>query len=194
MTDPRPARPDPDAVTLTEEDAADSTVDRTAELEERVAALEDRWRRAEADLDNVRKRLARDMAMARAEERGRLAAQWLPVLDNLDRALDNARAEPDAIIDGVRAVRDQGLAVLAGLGFPRQNVRRGETFDPARHEAVATTPATDVAAGAVVDVVLPGYGPADERQLRPAAVVVAARAHTPDADTPDADTPDVGGG
>ena len=181
MTDPRPAPPDRETTTLADEDAAGRqahAAGRTAELEERVADLEDRWRRALADLDNVRKRVGRDMELARAEERARLAAQWLPVLDNLDRALDHVQAEPEAIIDGVRAVRDQGLAVLASIGFPRQNVTPGEAFDPARHEAVATVPRQDVPEGTVVDVVLPGYGE-DERQLRPTAVIAAARADTP---------------
>ena len=64
-----------------------------------------------------------------------MARQWLPVVDNLDRALEHAEADPAAIIDGVRAVRDQALDVLARLGFPRRD-DRGARFDPARHEAV----------------------------------------------------------
>lgn len=180
MTNPRHAQPDPNASTVADDGTADSTAGHIAELEERIDVLEDQWRRTLADLDNVRKRIARDIALARAEEQARLAAQWLPVLDNLDRALAHAQAEPESIVNGVRAVRDQGVAILASLGYPRQNVRPGEPFDPTRHEAVATTPAVDVAQGAVVNVVLPGYGDG-ERQLRPAAVVVAARANTPDA-------------
>lgn len=145
-----------------------------AELRERVAFLEDQWRRALADLDNVRKRQARDVERSRTEERARLAAQWLPVLDNLDRALAHADTAPDAVVEGVRAVRDQAVAIVASMGFPRQDVEPGERFDPARHEAVATVPTTDAPEGTVLNVVLPGYGD-QERQLRPAAVVVAIR-------------------
>ena len=146
-----------------------------ADLTKRVSVLEDQWRRALADLDNVRKRLSRDLEQARAEERHRLAAQWLPVLDNLDRALEHAGSDPQAIIQGVRAVRDQAVALLASLGFARQDTGTGETFDPARHEAVATLPRVGVPEGTIVGVIRPGYG-AGERQLRPTAVVVATKA------------------
>ena len=74
-------------------------------------------------------------ARERAAERARVAAEWLPVVDNLDLALEHAGGRPGAIVEGVRAVRDQALAVLARLGFPRLD-DVGEPFDPARHEAV----------------------------------------------------------
>ena len=61
-----------------------------------------------------------------------MAQRWLPVVDNLDRALDHAGADPDRVIDGVRAVRDQAVRVLAELGFPRRD-DAGEKFGPARH-------------------------------------------------------------
>jgi molecular chaperone GrpE len=134
--------------------------------------MEDRWRRALADLDNYRKRVARDMQRQLVDERARVAGEWLPVLDNLELALDHAGADPDAIIEGVRAVRDQALEVLSRLGFPRRD-DLGRRFDPAVHEAVATTSDPSAPPGTVVGVVRSGYG-ADERLLRPAAVVVAA--------------------
>jgi molecular chaperone GrpE len=73
----------------------------------------------------------------------------------------------------VRAVRDQAVETLTGLGFGRQD-EVGETFDPSRHEAVATAPTDELPPGTVVDVVRPGYGEG-ERQLRPASVVVTTR-------------------
>jgi molecular chaperone GrpE len=160
--------------------AAPATADRDpriAELEQQVAELEDRWRRALADLDNLRKRYERDSAQLRARERAQVAAAWLPVLDHLELALAHATANPASIVEGVRGVRDQALAVLAGLGFPRRD-DEGSTFDPARHEAVAATPAPHVPAGTVLEVLRPAYGEG-ERQLRPAAVVVAAAPVTP---------------
>jgi molecular chaperone GrpE len=144
-----------------------------AALRERLAYLEDQWRRAQADLDNLRKRVARESRQLRADERARVAAHWLPVVDNLDLALEHADKDPVSIVEGVRAVRDQALAVLARLGFPRQ-AQVGVEFDPARHEAVATVPAQDTPAGTVLHIVRPGYGN-EERQLRPAAVVVAVK-------------------
>ncbi len=157
-------RPDADVVELQH---------RIGELEHQVGELDDRWRRALADLDNLRKRYERDSAQQRARERAEVAAAWLPVVDHLELALAHATANPASIIDGVRAVRDQALAVLAGLGYPRRD-DLGSTFNPARHEAVAATPADHVPAGTVLEVVRPAYGEG-ERQLRPAAVVVAAR-------------------
>jgi molecular chaperone GrpE len=152
-------------------EAAGSTDRVSAELRERVSRLEDQWRRAVADLDNFRKRVARDAEVARAEERARVAALWLPILDNLDLAVEHANADPAALAEGVRAVRDQAVALLAGLGYPR-HAEVGTTFDPARHEAVATVAGGGAPVGTVVQVLRPGYGDG-ERQLRPAAVVVA---------------------
>lgn len=141
-------------------------------LQARIAELEDQWRRAAADLDNVRKRSARDAVTVRADERSRVTASLLPVIDNLDLALEHADADPDSIIDGVRTVRDQAVDLLAALGFPRQD-DTGDTFDPARHEAVAVIEDPDAPPGTVVQVIRPSYGDGDHR-LRPASVVVAS--------------------
>ena len=127
-----------------------------------------------AELDNTRKRHEREFSQQCARERGQVAAAWLPVLDHLELALAHASASPGSIIDGVRGVRDQALAVLASLGYPRRD-DVGTTFDPARHEAVATAPAGAAPAGTVLEVLRPAYGDG-EQQLRPAAVVVAAPA------------------
>jgi molecular chaperone GrpE len=141
-----------------------------ADLEIRIEELEDRWRRAIAELDNFRKRMARERAGDRDDERRRVAAGWLPVIDNLDLALSHAGAGETGIIEGVQAVREQALALLADLGFPRREDDLGAMFDPAVHEAVGTVQ-DDAPAGTVVHVTRPGYGP-DDRVLRPAGVVV----------------------
>lgn len=142
-----------------------------ADLRSQVRELADLRLRALADLDNLRKRCATQIGQAAAEGRASVASAWLPVVDNLDRALDHSQADPDVIIQGVRSVRDQALQVLAGLGYPRRD-DVGEPFDPARHDAVAVLSDPDVAAGTVIDVIRPGYGDGDQ-QLRPAQVVVA---------------------
>ncbi len=138
-----------------------------------LAELEDRWRRALADLDNLRKRYAREVDREREAERARVAAAWLPVLDNLERALEHAGGDQEALVEGLRSVRDQAVGVLAALGYPRQD-EPGVPFDPARHEAVGVVEDSGAAPGTVVRVVRPGYGQG-ERQLRPAAVAVAGR-------------------
>lgn len=140
-------------------------------LQERIAELEDQRLRALADLDNARKRCARDIERTRSEERARVAGDWLPVLDNLDLALAHADADPAVIIDGVRAVRDQAAGVLQRLGFARRD-DLGTAFDPSRHEAIGSRAGTGARSGTVVEVLRPAYGEGGQ-QLRPALVVVA---------------------
>ncbi|MFF6895205.1 nucleotide exchange factor GrpE [Streptomyces microflavus] len=138
-----------------------------------VRELEDRWRRALADLDNLRKRHARELERERMVERSRTAAAFLPVLDNLELALSHADADSGAVVEGVRAVRDQAVGVLEQLGYPR-HAETGVAFDPAHHEVVSVVDDPDIEPGTVVQVLRPGYGDGD-RQLRPAAVTVAKR-------------------
>jgi molecular chaperone GrpE len=133
--------------------------------------MADRWRRAAADLDNFRKRYLRELAGEVARERDRVAAAWLPIVDNLERALAHAGAEPQEIVDGVRAVREQAVQLLARLGYPRR-AEVNVPFDPKRHEVVTVIDDPDAEPGTVVEVVRPGYGDA-ERQLRPAGVAVS---------------------
>lgn len=136
-----------------------------------VAALESQLRGALSDLANLRKRFDREMARQRAFERAQVAAEWLPVVDNLERALEHASASPDMLLEGVRAVRDQAVAVLGRLGYPRyEDV--GLPFDPTRDEAVGTMPA-DAPKGTVVAAPRPGYG-SPETLLRPAGVIVSS--------------------
>lgn len=135
-----------------------------------VARLEDQLTRALADLDNLRKRYARELARERGDERARTAGEWLPIVDNLERALQHAEGVEGPLIEGLRAVLDQALAVLARLGFPRFD-DVGRPFDPVRDEAVSTVEA-DAPDRTVVAAVRPGYG-TDESILRPAGVVVS---------------------
>ena len=151
--------------------AGDAAEAQLADLRSRLADAEDLRLRALADLDNLRKRCAAQVSRAVADTQAAVACEWLPVVDNLERALAHSDADPDAIIEGVRAVRDQAHAILARLGFPRRE-EVGVRFDPARHEAVAVQADTDADAGTVIEVVRAGYGDR-EHQLRPAQVVVA---------------------
>lgn len=156
------------------EPADEGVVDSATETGRRVAELEDSWRRTAAELDNFRKRCARDVVRAREQERASVAGRWLPVLDNLERALEHASSDPAQIVEGVRAVHQQALTVLADLGYPRRDDEVGKAFDPARHEAVSTVADESLVPGTVAHVVRPGYGP-DNEILRPASVVVATR-------------------
>jgi molecular chaperone GrpE len=157
-----------------EPEPVEETEDRPSEdVARQIAELEDGWRRAAAELDNVRKRCAQDLLRTQQQERAAVAARWLPVVDNLERALEHAGSDPYQIVEGVRAVHEQALSVLAELGFPRRD-DTGRAFDPALHEAVSAVSDDEFVPGTIAQVVRPGYGP-DERVLRPAAVVVATR-------------------
>ncbi|MCW2573132.1 MAG: grpE 1 [Frankiales bacterium] len=138
-----------------------------------VAEYEDRWRRCMADVDNLRKRYTRELAREREQEHARATAAWLPLLDNLERALAHGMAHPNSLLEGVAAVREQALGVLEQLGYPRDD-EEGIPFDPARHDVVEVVEAPDVDPDTVVRVLRPGYG-RDLRQLRPAAVAVSKR-------------------
>ncbi|MEV6283776.1 nucleotide exchange factor GrpE [Kribbella sp. NPDC051770] len=153
-------------------DGDSGTPDPLAEARNQVTELTDRWRRTAAELDNFRKRSARESAQQRTDEQARVLSVWLPVLDNLELALEHAGSAPDGFVDGVRSIRDQALAVVDGFGYPRVD-DRGEQFDPNLHEAVGTVPTADHRPGTVLHVVRPRYGEKD-RVLRPAAVIVAA--------------------
>jgi molecular chaperone GrpE len=139
-----------------------------AEVDE-VAELEDRWKRALAETENLRKRFAKELVTGQIAERRRVSAAWLPIVDNLELALAHADEGESPIVTGVKAIRDQALDLLASLGFPRDN-ETGIPFDPARHEAVSVVPGEEP--GVVVSVLRPGYGKGDQ-QLRPAAVIVS---------------------
>ena len=166
----RSARHESDALAAAGDDAPPSLANADAEAEE-ATEPDRRLLRAIADLENLRKRFQREVVRERGAERALAVSAWLPVIDDLDRALEHVPDdEEDGLANGVRAVRDHALDVVARLGFPRfEDV--GERFDPARHEAVSAVEA-DAAPGTVVAVVRPGYG-TPEVILRPAAVVVA---------------------
>ncbi|MEZ0357322.1 nucleotide exchange factor GrpE [Mycobacterium sp. SA01] len=160
---------DRDAVGDGPPEAVASQTDSDAEL----AKLEDRWRRAVADLDNLRKRYARELDRERTTERSRVAGAWLPVVDNLERAIAHTGDHSDAVVEGVRSILGQALQVLEQLGYPR-DTESGVPFDPQRHEVVGVVEHGESAPGTVVEVVRPGYGQGSS-QLRPAAVVVSRR-------------------
>jgi molecular chaperone GrpE len=134
-------------------------------LTAQAAEYLDGWRRAQAELQNYRKRIEREQAEALARTTGRVLARWFPVLDDFERALREPRT-PEAIerwAAGVELIYQKCLGLLREEGVePIQ--ARGQAFDPVQHEA-----------GEVIDVVRPGYR-LGETVLRPALVRVARAA------------------
>jgi molecular chaperone GrpE len=140
------------------------------DLNAELKQLDDRYRRALADLDNYRKRTAREIDQRVTERSEALIRDWLEAVDSVERALLMAEAD-GALRVGLQAVLEQMEAILE-----RQGVRRvgaaGEPFDPERHEAVGVVSAPGVPERTVVEVARSGYALGD-RVLRPAQVVVA---------------------
>jgi molecular chaperone GrpE len=140
-----------------------------AGLSEELARIEDRYRRALADLDNYRKRATREVDRRVAEARETVLRDWLQVVDSVERAIS---LEPDGPCrEGLRAVLQQIDAVLDRQGAQRIGTP-GDRFDPERHEAVAVRPSGEVPDRTVVEVHRSGVTRGD-RVIRPAQVVVA---------------------
>jgi molecular chaperone GrpE len=116
----------------------------------------------------------RDLAEERRHAHAPFARELLPVLDNLQRALEAARqqGETGPLVQGVALVQSQLRDVFARFGITPIDAL-GQPFDPNLHEAVMQVPRDDVAPGTVVQVLEPGYR-LHERVLRPARVAVAA--------------------
>jgi molecular chaperone GrpE len=142
------------------------------DLDVRLAEVEDRWRRAAADLDNTRKRAARELAVARDAERARAASVFLPVVDGLEDAVTYAKQVNEGLAEGMESIREQAVAALERLGYPRID-EVGVPFDPRIHEVVSVVERGDLPPRTVVAVARLGFG-TPERLLRPAGVVVTA--------------------
>jgi molecular chaperone GrpE len=127
--------------------------------------------RTQADFENYRKRVARDLAAAQERGVSKLARELLPALDNLDRALE-AAAPGDPLLEGVRLVRAELAAALGRVGL-ESFTPDGEPFDPEQHEAIVQRPVEGVESGRVAEVYQPGYR-LNGAIIRPARVVVAA--------------------
>jgi molecular chaperone GrpE len=160
----------PDAAGHDEPGAEDDASAQLAELEERYAQLDDRYKRALADLDNYRKRAASDVDRRVTESREALLREWLQAVDSVERALRMGSPD-DPLFTGLRAVLEQMEGTLARQGLTRVGAP-GEQFDPERHEAVDLRPTDEQPDRTVVDVARSGWATGD-RVLRPAQVVVA---------------------
>jgi len=128
--------------------------------------------RERADLENQRKRVARDIEQARRFANEKLLGELLPVFDSLDAGLAAAGAEPSPLREGLELTYKQLLKVAADNGLTLLDPV-GQAFNPEHHQAISQVDApAGVAPGAVVTVFQKGYL-LNERLLRPALVVVA---------------------
>jgi molecular chaperone GrpE len=150
----------------------------TLDLETLRAEAEENWNkylRAVAELENLRKRNARELDQARKFAAERLASAILPVRDSLESSLAALSADGapsvEKILEGERATLRLLDQALEGGGV-RQIDPHGEPFDPAKHEALTVRPSDTTEPGTVLEVVQKGYE-IHGRLLRPARVIVS---------------------
>ncbi len=150
--------------------AEEAQLDELEALRAEVEQLKAQSLLERADLENQRKRLARDIEQARRFANERLLSDLLPVFDSLDAGL-SAAGEGDALRHGLELTYKQLLKVAADNGMTLLDPT-GQPFDPEHHQAISQGEAEGVAPGHVITVFQKGYV-LNGRLLRPALVIVA---------------------
>jgi molecular chaperone GrpE len=162
----------PDESDLTENDA-DATVDPLAELQAKADENWDRYLRAAAETENVRKRAARDVENARRFALENFSRDLLAVKDSLEMGIQAAsNADVETLLAGKEATLKLLATTLERFGIEELDPE-GEAFDPEFHEAMTVQPSDVMEPGSVLSVIQKGYS-LNGRLLRPAMVVVAA--------------------
>nr|WP_255774613.1 nucleotide exchange factor GrpE [Microbulbifer zhoushanensis] len=143
-------------------------------LQEQLAIQKDLAMRAQAEAQNARRRAQQDVERAHKYGVEKLLQDFLPVVDNLERALSSIDREDEAnkaIIEGIELTHKSFVDTLAKHSVEVVNPA-GEPFDPERHQAMTQVPSGDVEPNTVLDVFQKGYV-LNGRLLRPAMVVVS---------------------
>ena len=148
---------------------ADPLADAKAEAQRNT----EQWMRTAADFDNFRKRTRRELDDARRSGREEMLKEFLPVFDNLERAIQSASRATDvkAVADGLNMIMRQFVDTLGRVNIAKVPTV-GVQFDPSVHEAIQQIETDEHPPGAIVAEVQPGYVQGD-RLVRPAMVVVA---------------------
>jgi len=144
-----------------------------AEREQEIQQLNDRLLRLAADFENTRKRLEREKSESISYANESLLRELLPVIDNLERAVEHGESESDfqGLLDGVRMTLKGFLTVIAKFGCaPFDSI--GKPFDPNYHEALMQQESPDHPEKTILQELQKGYT-LNERLLRPASVVVS---------------------
>ena len=176
--DPTPSADDPEDADL----AADAAVDAFVTLSAENAALKEQILRYAADAENTRRRAEREAGGAPNDARAyaiqKFARDLLAVADTLGRALATPPAGEDAgvrnFVVGVEMTQKALLSAFESNGLKTVSPAAGDRFDPHHHQAMMEQESPDLAPGAVIQCLQPGYELLG-RLVRPAMVVVAAR-------------------
>jgi len=157
-----------ETITLDEEG---DPIDPMQALENEVSELKDKLLRQHAEMDNLRKRTAREVSDARKFAVEKFAVSLLDVVDNLERALAVEEGQEEALRDGVQRTLDAWDGMMGKFNMKRIDAV-GETFDPHKHEALSQMP-SDEPEGTVINQHCAGYT-LNERLIRPAQVLVSS--------------------
>ena len=141
-----------------------------AEAQSQAAEYKDGWQRSTADFQNYRRRVDAEKAETYQSAVGNIIKRYLPILDDMDRAMESRPADL-AWANGIELIHRKLQAILEAEGIKRIEAV-GEKFDPNYHEAILQEPADGVESGTVIAVVRNGYM-LGERVIRPAMVRVA---------------------
>jgi molecular chaperone GrpE len=141
-----------------------------AEAQSQAAEFKDGWQRSVADFQNYRKRIERENAEVYQSAIANIVKRYLPVLDDIERAL---AARPADLVwaDGIELISRKLQSILEAEGVTRI-AAEGQVFDPNFHEAISQEPVDGVKSGHVISVIRNGYMLGD-RVIRPAMVRVA---------------------
>jgi len=157
-----------DVLTVDEEG---EPIDPMQMLKNEVAELNDKLLRQHAEMDNLRKRTAREVVDARKFAVEKFAVALLDVVDNLERALEVEEGKEDALRDGVQRTLDSWHGMMGKFDVERIEAV-GEQFDPHKHEALSKMP-SDEPEGTVINQHCAGYT-LNGRLIRPAQVLVSS--------------------
>ncbi|MCF6290327.1 MAG: nucleotide exchange factor GrpE [Desulfobacterales bacterium] len=157
-----------------EEARSEDAAAELAEVRQQLAQANDQLLRLAAEFDNTKKRLQREREVSLKYAEENLLREILPGLDNLERAMEQAREskEVETLLEGLEMTRQGLLATLEKFGV-KQLQSIGEPFDPNLHEALTMEASNEVAANHVITEFVRGYTYKD-RLLRPAKVAVSS--------------------
>jgi molecular chaperone GrpE len=141
-----------------------------ADVQAQTAEYKDGWQRSVADFQNYRRRVDAEKAETYQSAVGNIIKRYLPILDDLERAL-SARPADLAWVDGIELIYRKLQSILEAEGLKRIEAE-GQMFDPNFHEAIMQEPSEGHETGQVIAVVRNGYT-LGERVIRPAQVRVA---------------------